>query len=88
MLFRILHDEASGEITYLLADADVREAVLVDPHSRDLPVLQALLDERADPAQVDEAAALAGRHGRHGVLPRAAPPGDRERRGAASPGMI
>ena len=46
MLFRILHDEASGELTYLLADADAREAVLVDPHSRDLPVLQALLDER------------------------------------------
>lgn len=47
MLFRILYDEASGELTYLLADADAREAVLVDPHSRDLPVLQALLDERA-----------------------------------------
>jgi sulfur dioxygenase len=47
VLFRILHDEASGELTYLLADADAREAVLVDPHSRDLPVLQALLDERA-----------------------------------------
>jgi len=47
VLFRILHDEASGELTYLLADADAREAVLVDPHSRDLPVLQALLGERA-----------------------------------------
>lgn len=46
MLFRILHDEVSGELTYLLADADARQAVLVDPHSRDLPVLQALLDER------------------------------------------
>ena len=46
MLFRILHDDASGELTYLLADADAREAVLVDPYSRDLPVLQALLDER------------------------------------------
>ena len=46
MLFRILHDEASGELTYLLADADAREDVLVDPHSRDLPVLQALLEER------------------------------------------
>jgi len=45
-VFRILHDESSGELTYLLADADAREAVLVDPHSRDLPVLQALLDER------------------------------------------
>lgn len=47
MLFRILHDEASGELSYLLADADAREAVLVDPRSRDLPVLQALLDERS-----------------------------------------
>lgn len=47
MQFRILHDETSGELSYLLADADAREAVLVDPHSRDLPVLQALLDERA-----------------------------------------
>lgn len=47
MLFRILHDEVSGELTYLLADADAREAVLVDPHSRDLPVLQALLGEHA-----------------------------------------
>lgn len=46
MLFRILHNEASGELAYLLADADAREAVLVDPHSRDLPVFQALLDER------------------------------------------
>lgn len=47
MLFRILHDEVSGKLTYLLADADGREAVLVDPRSRDLPVLQALLGEHA-----------------------------------------
>ncbi len=46
MYFRILHDEASGELTYLLADLDAREAVLVDPHARDLPVLAALLAER------------------------------------------
>ena len=46
MLFRILHDERSGELSYLLADTGAREAVLVDPHSRDLPVLQALLNER------------------------------------------
>ena len=44
-MFRILHDEASGELTYLLADDAARQAVLVDPHGRDLPVLQALLDE-------------------------------------------
>lgn len=45
MLFRILHDPVGGELSYLLADAEAREAVLVDPHSRDLPVLQALLGE-------------------------------------------
>ena len=46
MLFRILHDERSGEMSYLLADTDAREAVAVDPHSRDLAVWRALLDER------------------------------------------
>jgi len=46
VLFRILHDERSGELSYVLADNDAREAVVVDPHSRDLPVLQALLGER------------------------------------------
>lgn len=46
MYFRILHDEASGELTYLLADQDAREAVLIDPRGRDLPVLAALLAER------------------------------------------
>ena len=45
MYFRILHDEASGELTYLLADQDAREAVLVDPRGRDLPLLAALLAE-------------------------------------------
>ena len=44
--FRILHDEASGALTYLLADQDTREAVLVDPRGRDLPLLAALLAER------------------------------------------
>lgn len=46
MYFRILHDETSGELSYLLADADAREAVLVDPRAQDLPVLQSLLAER------------------------------------------
>ncbi|MDD2924721.1 hypothetical protein [Rhodoferax sp.] len=46
MYFRILNDEASGELTYLLADLSQREAVLIDPHARDLPVLAALLSER------------------------------------------
>ncbi|MCX7257632.1 MAG: hypothetical protein NTZ64_13140 [Polaromonas sp.] len=45
MYFRILHDDASGETTYLLADPDAREAVLVDPRGRDLPLLLALLAE-------------------------------------------
>lgn len=45
MYFRILHDEPSGAMTYLLADAQAREAVLVDPHGRDLAVLHALLAE-------------------------------------------
>lgn len=42
----MVHDERSGELSYLLADTGAREAVLIDPHSRDLPLLQALLDER------------------------------------------
>ncbi|OIP16695.1 MAG: hypothetical protein CO105_05535 [Comamonadaceae bacterium CG_4_9_14_3_um_filter_60_33] len=45
MYFRILSNEASGELTYLLADQDARKAVLIDPHSCDLPVLSALLAE-------------------------------------------
>lgn len=46
MYFRILHDAAGGELTYLLADTDAREAVLIDPRGRDLPLLAALLAER------------------------------------------
>lgn len=46
MYFRILHDEASGEITYLLADPDTHDAVLIDPHGHDLALLRALLAER------------------------------------------
>lgn len=46
MYFRMLHDETNGELTYLLADADACEAVLVDPRGHDLPVLLALLAER------------------------------------------
>lgn len=46
MYFRILNNETSGELTYLLADQDAREAVLIDPHACDLPVLLALLAER------------------------------------------
>ncbi|MCF8160588.1 MAG: hypothetical protein K9J76_07780 [Polaromonas sp.] len=46
MYFRILNNDASGELTYLLADLDAREAVLIDPHGADLPLLRALLAER------------------------------------------
>jgi glyoxylase-like metal-dependent hydrolase (beta-lactamase superfamily II) len=46
MYFRILNDEHTGELSYLLADLSAREAVLIDPHGRDLPVLSALLAER------------------------------------------
>ena len=42
MYFRILHDPDSGELSYLLADLDAGEAVLIDPRSADLPVLRAL----------------------------------------------
>jgi glyoxylase-like metal-dependent hydrolase (beta-lactamase superfamily II) len=46
MYFRILHDEAGGELSYLLADTVTREAVLIDPNGRDVPLLSALLAER------------------------------------------
>jgi glyoxylase-like metal-dependent hydrolase (beta-lactamase superfamily II) len=45
MYFRLLHDERSGAVSYLLADLDAGEAVLVDPRGADVPVLQAMLDE-------------------------------------------
>ncbi|WP_424859959.1 MULTISPECIES: hypothetical protein [unclassified Tepidimonas] len=43
MLFRILHDEASGVLSYLLGDEATREAVLIDPRSSDRVVLDAVL---------------------------------------------
>ncbi len=45
MYFRMLHDDTSGAVSYLLADLDAGEAVLVDPRSADVPVLAAMLDE-------------------------------------------
>ncbi len=45
MYFRLLHDEASGAVSYLLADLDAAEAVLIDPRGADVPVLQAMLAE-------------------------------------------
>jgi glyoxylase-like metal-dependent hydrolase (beta-lactamase superfamily II) len=41
----MLHDETSGAVSYLLADLDTRECVLVDARSADLSVLRAMLDE-------------------------------------------
>ena len=45
MYFRILHDETHGCMSYLLADMEAGEAVLVDPRSSDVPVLAAMLAE-------------------------------------------
>ncbi|MBT9490506.1 MAG: hypothetical protein IV093_23615 [Rubrivivax sp.] len=45
MYFRLLHDERSGTVSYLLADLDAGEAVLIDPRGDDVPVLAAMLDE-------------------------------------------
>lgn len=47
MYFRHLHDTGNGLMSYLLADLDAAEAVLVDPRAADLPVWQAMLDEHA-----------------------------------------
>ncbi len=45
MYFRILHDEASGSVSYLLGDLAAGEAVLVDPRGADVPLLKAMLGE-------------------------------------------
>ena len=45
MYFRLLHDEPSGAVSYLLGDLDAGEAVLVDPRGADVPLLNAMLDE-------------------------------------------
>ena len=51
MYFRLLHDEVSTAVSYLFADLDAGEAVLIDPRGADVPVLAAMLDDRlADPA--------------------------------------
>jgi glyoxylase-like metal-dependent hydrolase (beta-lactamase superfamily II) len=42
-MFRLLHDEATGSMGYLLADAAEGEAVLIDPRGADVPALRALL---------------------------------------------
>ncbi len=45
MYFRLLHDERSGAVSYLLGDLDASEAVLIDPRGTDVPLLNAMLDE-------------------------------------------
>ena len=45
MYFRLLHDEATGAMTYLLADLSAGEAVTIDPRGTDVPVLKAMLAE-------------------------------------------
>lgn len=45
MYFRMLHDEPTGALTYLLADLDAGDAVLIDPRAADVPVLKAMLAE-------------------------------------------
>lgn len=45
MHFRMIHDERSGGASYLLADLDSAEAVLIDPQAADRAVLLALLAE-------------------------------------------
>jgi sulfur dioxygenase len=45
MYFRMLLNERSAQITYLLADLEAAEAVLIDPCSADAGVIQAMLDE-------------------------------------------
>lgn len=45
MYFRLLHDDASGSVSYLLADLESAQAVLIDPRGADVPLLRAMLDE-------------------------------------------
>nr|WP_295085749.1 hypothetical protein [uncultured Roseateles sp.] len=46
MYFRLLQDERSACASYLLADLEAGEAVLVDPRSADLALLQAMMAEQ------------------------------------------
>ncbi|QLA82270.1 hypothetical protein EXV95_17475 [Acidovorax sp. JMULE5] len=41
----MLHDDETGLITYLLADLEAREAVLIDPRPADAGVIHAMLSE-------------------------------------------
>ena len=46
MYFRFLIDDATGCVSYLLADSSRREAVLIDPRQADLALLSGMLDEQ------------------------------------------
>lgn len=46
MYFRILHDEATGAVSYLLGDLAAGEAVIIDPRGADVALLKAMLCER------------------------------------------
>jgi glyoxylase-like metal-dependent hydrolase (beta-lactamase superfamily II) len=46
MYFRMLEDPARAAVTYLLADLERGEAVLIDPRPGDLPLLRAMLAEQ------------------------------------------
>lgn len=43
--FRMLLDDDTGLVSYLLADLAAGEAVVIDPRGSDVPVLQAMLSE-------------------------------------------
>lgn len=45
MYFRILHDESTGAVSYLLGDLAAAEAVIVDPRAADVALLKAMLGE-------------------------------------------
>lgn len=45
MYFRILHDESIGLVSYLLADLEAREAVVIDPRAADGGLIEAMLRE-------------------------------------------
>ncbi len=45
MYFRLLQDELTGLMSYLLADLEAQEAVVIDPRLTDVSVLNAMLSE-------------------------------------------
>lgn len=46
MYFRFLIDETTGCVSYLLADSEQREAILIDPRNTDIAVWSSMLDEQ------------------------------------------